>query len=1520
MEYGSWAEWTAGDKQQFLNFSQYKRALIKTAGFNYSEAVYFANPEDVDHLGIGVHNQEWVTNAALAFIDSAVGRPSAAGTTPCPPPRKAAPFYLHMCPTLPHAPGMDKGICADPRITQQEYLPDDAPELTGELQPSRSTVLARSNENCESLMYKGEEPPAHGLWLDDAVGAVVGKLAALGVENNTLVIYMPDHQRRGKGTAYEATHVAMVMKWPGTISPGQVVAAPLRAVDLVPTLLEAAGVTASALLQHDFNGESVLSLILAGTNDRASGGGRGGNDDNDDEGNDDDGEGGGGGGGGGGGRVVQGWGALASRELYTEVGYTRAILHPSGWKIIASSFTKTADFDTHGIVCTTGKTKYTWQQEDHFVGTSRCVDQDGGAAKLSSFAKWEDQWALRAVKYFPYYYDVEQLYHLPTDPLEQTNLATMCPEQLACLQQSLRLHMQEQLPATFGVYTADEETWTATFNDGFCAGGGGSRSGLNSSAVLSDPTQCSAYVAPTTTPAPVLVCRDYDGEWSGGVDGNEVRTCHSYIGGSQGGVVSKVCSLGVSTYNQFGWGGHFCSTNGMGGEKCCAKSCRNCPPGSIPDGNMTTMATATTVSSGGGGGGTAASTTTAAAASATTTTTAPPTALGDAKQVLFVMMDDLRMQIGARRIPGTHEMHTPNIDAFMNRSIFFPRAACQIALCAPSRASLMTSRRPDTNKVWDLHTYWRDVGGNFSTLPQFLQTRGFNAHGVGKIFHPGGSAGQTPGPSGRPNDDMLLSWNSYYHAPNFEIYEGKGPSADIEFLAKNCPSCGNSWAAVPSRVEATYPLPDTQLADEAIRYINASWTPRQRNFLAVGFRKPHLPFVFPEKYLDLYPADTIALPENQSPPVGMANAAWSSSGELKAWPDIKAIANWTGHADGEPLPPASVKALRRAYYACVSFADFEFGRVMDAVEQSESGMAHTVVTFVGDHGYQLGEMGEWAKHTNFDMAINTPMIVHLPGMVRGDGFWASNEYAELVDMFPTIVEAALGEAVPICPANSTGIILCTEGVSLVPVFAAHQAGVDGGGSISGGIVKPMSFSQYSRKECDRYPHEPSRQALGQCWAKDTELRQSPAALAFHPMASACLSRNCTMGYSVLTVVKGSEVRYTEWIGFDPVDGGVFGAQYREVELYNHSTDSGLENTNVISGAPADLVADLHNIIVEYAASFSGVPPPAPTSITTGTTALPSTTTLYVGTCMDYDGVWGQPTSSRTCDNYVKPNKEKFCASDASVIAWQNQFGWGGHFCQLNGMGGEKCCPLTCDQCPPGSATPNAPGATTAAATATATAITSASATGSVSASTTTTNTAIATKTPATTPASTGTTTTAAAATATSEKTTGPNVPADSTASTNASSTRTTTAASSGDGSDNDDTVPPADDDDDSGGGGSKDKSHTLSDAALVAGTTVFGFVAIAAIIAVVKRLQHQKGRAHTQMQQEFTDGIEGMSMNGNEFVNPAFGADENDGDGDADSHPVNGGDPDPPATGVSTASSTTYTKLLIRLPRGASDA
>ena len=239
--------------------------------------------------------------------------------------------------------------------------------------------------------------------------------------------------------------------------------------------------------------------------------------------------------------------------------------------------------------------------------------------------------------------------------------------------------------------------------------------------------------------------------------------------------------------------------------------------------------------------------TTTAAATTTlpTTTTAPGTGAqtpfnGDKrvsksrKHVLFIMMDDLRLQIGPDRPPGTHSMSTPNIDALIGRSMYFPEAACQMALCAPSRASVLTSRRPDTTKVWDLRSFWRDVGGDFTSLPQLFQMRGYNVYGAGKIMHPGSSSGcrgKTDSLPARECDDMeATKWKEYYHAPNFELYEATGPSQD-EFVRNNCRRCGESWVAVEQTVEDRYPLPDTQLADYASKIIGEAFTPEQATFL-----------------------------------------------------------------------------------------------------------------------------------------------------------------------------------------------------------------------------------------------------------------------------------------------------------------------------------------------------------------------------------------------------------------------------------------------------------------------------------------------------------------------------------------------------------------------------------------------------------------------------------------------------------------------------------------------------------------
>ena len=143
--------------------------------------------------------------------------------------------------------------------------------------------------------------------------------------------------------------------------------------------------------------------------------------------------------------------------------------------------------------------------------------------------------------------------------------------------------------------------------------------------------------------------------------------------------------------------------------------------------------------------------------------------------------------------------------------------------------------------------------------------------------------------------------------------------------------------------------------------------------------RPHLPFVAPAAKFDLYPAAKVKLPADQQPPTGMPPVAWSNSGELLMYSDIKTLRNGSALQPGQVLPPDTVRELRRAYYSAVSHMDDQLGKVMAALEASGF-KDETVVSFWGDHGWQLGEHGEWCKHTNFELATHAPMMIRVPGL------------------------------------------------------------------------------------------------------------------------------------------------------------------------------------------------------------------------------------------------------------------------------------------------------------------------------------------------------------------------------------------------------------------------------------------------------------------------------------------------------------------------------------------------------------
>ena len=241
------------------------------------------------------------------------------------------------------------------------------------------------------------------------------------------------------------------------------------------------------------------------------------------------------------------------------------------------------------------------------------------------------------------------------------------------------------------------------------------------------------------------------------------------------------------------------------------------------------------------------------------------------KNVLFLVADDLRVQLGSYEgkyfSSSVHPpMYTPQLDKLASRSFQMKRAYVQQSVCSPSRTSLLTGRRPDTTHVYDLNTYWRTVGGNFTTLPQYFKNHGYTTVGMGKIFHNGAASGY----------DDPISWTRHY-------FHGRRSSFETNQA---------SWKAVPDDQLKNDPLIDEQIADHAVTVLNhvAQGARHGRPFfVAVGFHKPHLPWVFPASMLQHYPEVNISVPTNQYAPVNMPDVAWNNYQELRQFTDIKAL-------------------------------------------------------------------------------------------------------------------------------------------------------------------------------------------------------------------------------------------------------------------------------------------------------------------------------------------------------------------------------------------------------------------------------------------------------------------------------------------------------------------------------------------------------------------------------------------------------------------------------------------------------
>lgn len=471
----------------------------------------------------------------------------------------------------------------------------------------------------------------------------------------------------------------------------------------------------------------------------------------------------------------------------------------------------------------------------------------------------------------------------------------------------------------------------------------------------------------------------------------------------------------------------------------------------------------------------------------------------------MVIVDDLRPELSSYGVTG---ISTPNLDRLAQESLQFDNAFCQQAICNPTRTSLLTSRRPDSTKVWDLSRYWRHESGNFTSLPEYFRLQGYTTAGMGKVYHDNGMI----------NEDNPYSWTlPYFHAPAQSIYGC-------------CRNRTSAWWSIAENVQ----LPDEQIAEHAIQTLEEI-KKNQTNgndkpfFLAVGFRKPHLPFFAPKEFYDMYPPGSVPLAPNRYRPKNMPEVAWNPLEGLRFFDDFNALN--VSYPDGL-CPDEEQLKLRRGYYACVSYMDAQVGKVLDTLQRLQL-EKDTIIIFWGDHGWQLGEHGEWGKYTNWELATRVPMFFRIPGMKTAGQ--RTQGLVEYVDIFPSLAEAAGLPVPPLCPANGTDVKTCTEGVSFVPLTEDVSR-----------PWKTAAFSQYPR---------PS----------------SKGTLQDHVYCGASFdTKRCdTMGYTMRT----ERYRYTEWIPFNGTTNTGDWDHPRAIELYDHNSDME-ENDNVVSSTSKDIVSKL----------------------------------------------------------------------------------------------------------------------------------------------------------------------------------------------------------------------------------------------------------------------------------------------------------------------------------------------------------
>lgn len=369
--------------------------------------------------------------------------------------------------------------------------------------------------------------------------------------------------------------------------------------------------------------------------------------------------------------------------------------------------------------------------------------------------------------------------------------------------------------------------------------------------------------------------------------------------------------------------------------------------------------------------------------------------------VLFIIVDDLRDELGCY---GNTAIHSPNIDRIASEGIIFSRAYCQYPLCGPSRCSLLTGLRPSRTRFRSNQSMVDKEVPGIESLPEHFKHNGYYTISNGKVFHDHGNI-----------MDGMDGWSELPWEPHPGFWVWKSPE-NKKFTFQGY-KARKGYIFGPSYEAADVPddaYPTGKVTTKTICDLRRLKDMEQPFFLAVGFRKPHLPLNAPKKYWDLYSKEQFSLADNFQDFTNIPEVAIHNSPELRSYNDIP--------DEGEISEETWINLIH-GYYACVSYTDRQIGILISELERLKL-RENTIVVIIGDHGYQLSDHGMWSKATNFHEVVRSPLIISIPGNSGGQ---SCNQLVEFIDIYPTLTE--------VCGLNLPAHL---EGISFLPAVTNEK--------------------------------------------------------------------------------------------------------------------------------------------------------------------------------------------------------------------------------------------------------------------------------------------------------------------------------------------------------------------------------------------------------------------------------------------------------------------------------------------------